>query len=266
MANPFLVLGGIAVGIITAAFGVLAVPGWVASAQDASTVNDLSSIRIAQSAAASQHGTYFDDIAELTAGGSGVVATLSRGTDLLGLATDGDKAWCAAAQSESGGFFAVSGSGIDTTRHDDAAQAMTAAGCRRASADAILDDTYGTPTEVRRNLAINPRGGVWKSSWDPRFGFTNDRWGDRGTYSMADGWVRFTASSGTNSHGFSLASNPDTPASYPGQTVSVTPGTDYAISLRARMNAGTTTPDGKICWRFADETGTWTTARRCSTD
>lgn len=28
MANPFLVLGGIAVGIITATFGILQVPGW----------------------------------------------------------------------------------------------------------------------------------------------------------------------------------------------------------------------------------------------
>ena len=58
MANPFLVLGGIAVGIVTATFGVLAVPGWVASAQDAATSSDLSLIANAQAASASKNGTF----------------------------------------------------------------------------------------------------------------------------------------------------------------------------------------------------------------
>ncbi|SDH51021.1 hypothetical protein [Microbacterium sp. 77mftsu3.1] len=56
MANPFLVLGGIAVGIITAAFGVLAVPGWVASAQDASAKNDIAQVTIGQAASLSATG------------------------------------------------------------------------------------------------------------------------------------------------------------------------------------------------------------------
>ena len=56
MANPFLVLGGIAVGIVTAAFGILQVPGWVASAQDASAKNDLAQIAIGQAASLSATG------------------------------------------------------------------------------------------------------------------------------------------------------------------------------------------------------------------
>lgn len=61
MANPFLVLGGIAVGIITAAFGILQVPGWVASAQDASAINDVAQVSILQSASLSQTGFAQDD-------------------------------------------------------------------------------------------------------------------------------------------------------------------------------------------------------------
>ena len=56
MANPFLVLGGIAVGVVTAAFGILQVPGWVSSAQDASAKNDISQVSILQSASLSQTG------------------------------------------------------------------------------------------------------------------------------------------------------------------------------------------------------------------
>src|SRR5690606_11148725 len=60
MANPFLVIGGIAVGVATAAFGILSVPGWISAAQDAAAINDMSNIRIAQAKLLSQNGEYAD--------------------------------------------------------------------------------------------------------------------------------------------------------------------------------------------------------------
>ena len=76
MANPFLVLGGIAVGIITATFGVLAVPGWVASAQDASAKNDISQISIGQAASLSTTGYVKDTVANINGDGKvGVTVT-----------------------------------------------------------------------------------------------------------------------------------------------------------------------------------------------
>ncbi|CAN3702021.1 hypothetical protein MMX123_02026 [Microbacterium sp. MM2322] len=58
MAHLFLVLGGIAIGLVTAGVGVVTIPGWVASAQDASAVNDPSNVKGAQSATASSIGSY----------------------------------------------------------------------------------------------------------------------------------------------------------------------------------------------------------------
>ncbi|WP_431796562.1 hypothetical protein [Microbacterium enclense] len=48
MANPFLVLGGIAVGIVAATFGILQVPGWIGTAQDVAAVNDLAQVYVAR--------------------------------------------------------------------------------------------------------------------------------------------------------------------------------------------------------------------------
>lgn len=81
MANPFLVLGGIAVGVITAAFGVLAVPGWVASAQDAAAQNDLGNIVAAQSAAMAE-GRVVTTLDGLSGGDWGANVTLSAGVDV----------------------------------------------------------------------------------------------------------------------------------------------------------------------------------------
>ncbi|SDH56094.1 hypothetical protein [Microbacterium sp. 77mftsu3.1] len=105
MANPFLVLGGIAVGIITAAFGVLAVPGWVAAAQDASATNDLASIAIAQSATSSKLGTYAL-LTDLRSGwvkgeGTGVRITTAAPAIHVASNTKGD-VWAAVAVSDSG--------------------------------------------------------------------------------------------------------------------------------------------------------------------
>lgn len=67
MANPFLVLGGVAVGVITAGIGVLQVPGWIDSANDSAVQNDLAQIALSQEAAYTVAATYLTE-AELTDG------------------------------------------------------------------------------------------------------------------------------------------------------------------------------------------------------
>lgn len=103
MANPFLVLGGVAVGVITAGIGVLAVPGWVAAAQDSVAVNDLASIRGAQTALETTEGAFSGDIADLQSGTSGTAVKL--GAKLNKLAAS-DEGWCATVESASGAYFA----------------------------------------------------------------------------------------------------------------------------------------------------------------
>lgn len=104
MANPFLVLGGIAVGIITAAAGVLAVPGWVASAQDASAVHDLDQVKNAQ-AAASTGGSFVTD-KELAAL-PGLSLTRSAGVATCTTRSEDGKEWAAVSKSPSGRYFAT---------------------------------------------------------------------------------------------------------------------------------------------------------------
>lgn len=114
MANPFLVLGGIAVGIITAAFGILQVPGWVASAQDASAINDVAQVSILQSASLSQTGFAQESMADAEANEAklGVkVSTQAEPTILLGADRDSAKTGTQAknhavvVKSESGKSF-----------------------------------------------------------------------------------------------------------------------------------------------------------------
>jgi len=128
LANPFLVLGGIAVGVITAAFGLMQVPGWIAGAQNAAAANDLAAIRTAQAASMNLNGTYFDDIATLYNGSLGLQFKPSGGVEFIGLAAS-DDAWCATVKSASGIFFAASSKktavGSGETRED----ADVAAGC-----------------------------------------------------------------------------------------------------------------------------------------
>ena len=107
MANPFLVLGGIAVGIVVAAMGVLQVPGWVKSAQDASAINDLSSAGIAEAAATNLglgylNGTELGDNAVKL----GASFTLGSGVKLCVTRSDDGAAFAAVAMSPSGAFFA----------------------------------------------------------------------------------------------------------------------------------------------------------------
>lgn len=132
MANPFLVLGGIAVGVVTAAFGVLQVPGWVASAQDAAAVNDLSNIRESQSVQQATYSAFTSDVNEVT-GANGDTAGASFSLDNATLthfgASDDGAAFCATIKSDSGSFFATSEKGITTDGATSATAAMDAAGC-----------------------------------------------------------------------------------------------------------------------------------------
>lgn len=107
MANPFLVLGGIAVGIIAAGFGILQVPGWVASAQDAAAVNDLSSAAITEAALASTSGNYHpSSVLADKAAEAGVNFSLSNGVTLCVTTSANGKDYAAVARSASGSFFA----------------------------------------------------------------------------------------------------------------------------------------------------------------
>ena len=104
MANPFLVLGGIAVGVVTAAFGILQVPGWVSSAQDASAKNDISQVSILQSASLSQTGFVQTDLTDEDAIADLGVDVTTQGEVTLGTSTDG-KHYAVIVESESGSAF-----------------------------------------------------------------------------------------------------------------------------------------------------------------
>lgn len=140
MANPFLVLGGIAVGVVTAAFGILQVPGWVSSAQDASAKNDISQVSILQSASLSQVG-----IAQTSIDPSQAVdnkgAKVDLGVDVSTGASDSQieltrtadkKHYAVVVESESGKAFSrVDGGEIKehadiTTAKNAASQALAA--------------------------------------------------------------------------------------------------------------------------------------------
>lgn len=114
MANPFLVLGGVAVGVVTAGIGVLQVPGWIDSANDSAVRSDLAQVAIGQEAAYTVAANY-TDLAGLEDGTtqdnsgatvqSGVKAQTSAGVELaVATNADGD-AWAAVGVSKSGHVF-----------------------------------------------------------------------------------------------------------------------------------------------------------------
>lgn len=129
MANPFLVLGGIAVGVVTAAFGILQVPGWVSSAQDASAKNDIAQVSILQSASLSQEGVAQASLSNTTdANGTAVdlgVDVSTQNTPEIAVSAD-RKSYAVVVESESGNaFLRVNGGAIQP--FDSAAAAKTAA-------------------------------------------------------------------------------------------------------------------------------------------
>ncbi|SDH33547.1 hypothetical protein [Microbacterium sp. 77mftsu3.1] len=129
MANPYLVLGGIAVGIIVAVFGVLAVPGWVKSAQDASAVNDLSHVSIGEAAASAKGFGYLNGPGLIDrASDLGVQFTPSSNVKLCVTASTDGKAYAAVALSPSGAFFARTHTATKAMEASTSAAALTAVG------------------------------------------------------------------------------------------------------------------------------------------
>lgn len=152
MANPFLVLGGIAVGIVVATFGVLQVPGWVKSAQDASAINDLASAAIGEATSANLDGKFLTG-AELAANADklGMNFTLSAGVKMcVSTNTTGARdAYAALAQSPSGAFFARTAD--DTKAFEGATPAEALAGVGGTPAgvpDPWVDGDCAPGTEV----------------------------------------------------------------------------------------------------------------------
>ncbi len=111
MANPFLVLGGVAVGVVTAGIGVLQVPGWIDSANDSAARNDLAQISLSEEAANTQVGRYIPK-ANLLSGeyGTPAVKTGVKIQESSGVVTavyvsSSGSRWVAISQSKSGRVF-----------------------------------------------------------------------------------------------------------------------------------------------------------------
>lgn len=176
MANPFLVLGGIAVGVVAATFGILQVPGWVASAQDASVINDLTSIRIAQATESSTAGSFSDDLDQLSRGDNGTQFTLSSDRDLVTLtANPTGSAWCAVIKSASGSYIAASNSQPAPKSAETAQEALDLTGC-----DLSIPGSFTLRIDTRAPGCTAP--GVHLVSPDARI-----RWGDGATTDAAPG-------------------------------------------------------------------------------
>lgn len=107
MANPHLIIAGLALTVASAAIGIFAVPGWIDAAHDAAAVRDITSITQAQIVSNDVHGRYFGDLSESTTNEWGVQVTMSEGVELLEL-DGGEGGWCAAVQSQTGNVFAAS--------------------------------------------------------------------------------------------------------------------------------------------------------------
>ncbi|SDH42460.1 hypothetical protein [Microbacterium sp. 77mftsu3.1] len=156
MASPFLVLGGIAVGIITAAFGVLAVPGWVASAQDASAINELSNLRDAQAVTINETGRYASTPGQMTVAYTVADAVKLERFDVTG------KSWCAVVLSPTGTFHAVRDGATTYGTGESAEDAAAAAGC--------ADGTDGTVDGANPGIVFLPGANTRLSglTWDPQ--------------------------------------------------------------------------------------------------
>lgn len=226
MANPFLVLGGIAVGVVTATFGILQVPGWVASAQDASAINDLSNIVNAQAIHQSSAGMFSASFEVLSSGKSTAAALISGGgggfgggivpaslqaekgagtsfaladgvkLSYLGVNDEGT-AFCAVVQSASGNYFAGSEATPISADEKSISSAMDGANCQittrgeHAASAGTLTYTYNAATAAE---CLEPA----LTLGDYEGALLNARidWGD-GTVT--------DATSGVNSHSYATA-------------------------------------------------------------
>ena len=125
MANPFLVLGGVVLGIVTAGFGIAQVPGWIASAQDGAAQNDIDQVKMSEASSITQSGNALASISALNTAGTGVTIQQSTGVK-VGISINNSD-YVVVTQSASGKYFAsINGGkiGSGTT----IALAVTAAG------------------------------------------------------------------------------------------------------------------------------------------
>lgn len=125
MANPFLVIGGVVVGIAASAAGVFAVPGWIDSANDSNVRSDLSQIAIGQEASYTvaanytdleglEDGTVLDGLGNTV--DSGVRVQTSAGVPIT-VASAGES-WAAAGVSKSGHVFVRTSDSAETFTTD----------------------------------------------------------------------------------------------------------------------------------------------------
>lgn len=129
MANPFLVLGGIAVGVVVAAFGVLQIPGWVQSAKDAAAVNDLGSVAASEAASLSLGLKYLSGTELVGAADKlGTNFTVSDGVQLCITRNDDASAYAAVARSSSGAYFARTSDTVKPREGSTADQALAVIG------------------------------------------------------------------------------------------------------------------------------------------
>ena len=134
MANPFLVLGGVAASVVLAGVGILSVPGWVNAANDFAVIHDLSQVSDVQAASASKTGNYAKTVAELEDGvvdGEAIGANIQRSSAVpLAMSVNEEMTeWCAIGLSKSGLFWARSDSAPDSYSDLSVTEAMTDAGC-----------------------------------------------------------------------------------------------------------------------------------------
>ncbi|SDH47028.1 hypothetical protein [Microbacterium sp. 77mftsu3.1] len=226
MANPFLVLGGIAVGIITAAFGVIAVPGWVASAQDASATNDVSQVSLVQAALSAESGRYAASITALETAPATRVTVASAQN--IATATDRTgKHSITVARSDSGRYFArLSGKAAIATGAT-AEAAVASAGTTvtgGVTAEGVTIPPLG-PGIVARNLFKNPTAtslyAVSASPWS-ELALVNDFPGEVKTA------IRATRTSDENTRDLDLITGLDTPF-----------GKDTRVTLAIRVSQTT---------------------------
>lgn len=153
MPNPFLVIGAVAVGVITATVGVLSVPGWVNAAHDSAAISDLQQVAVVQSASSSTAGEYMRTVSDLSSGFHesthvGVEMQRTEGVPILLTVSEDATRWCAAAKSKSGAYFARTDASTDTRKGATLAAAQGAAGCDsswKPSADSELDSPTPEP-------------------------------------------------------------------------------------------------------------------------
>lgn len=125
MANPFLVLGGVVLGIVTAGFGIAQVPGWIGAAQDGAAQNDVDQVKMAQASSITLTGRPLASISALNTAATGVTIQQSTGVK-VGISINNSD-YVVVTQSASGKYFAsINGGkiGSGTT----IALAVTAAG------------------------------------------------------------------------------------------------------------------------------------------